>query len=342
MYNVLFNLTKLNEILDLIGQGPSLSPQRTPGTSDPRGEKSDNRRSIRQDSSKKTFRRKKSYGVDVFGNFFVTVQTDVANQPNHLYCRICKKNFSVLNHSHYEILRHSQENRNFPIHQKLRFETAGWKILDFEGEPKTEEELQQQKDKIRRGPLFVWDREHPFTEDLIIDEAWKFDPNLSPLRKVTSPMQVLQFGGSSTLVEKMWLQFVLTASNINLENAYNRDEVLVSSVKLPESCCVFPGFHCGFAFSQSSRSECCHGFYFVQSSGQRLSNSIVWRSMSAVFPCGHFSGFGTDTISVVWQLVCQILSKTMLPVNFLSVDLWLLLMIALRLRYPCPGISYSH
>ena len=71
----------------------------------------------------------------------------------------------------------------------------------------------------------------PFNEDLIKDEAGVTDPCL-PL--LTPLVQVLQSEGSYALVEKLWSDFVLTAGNINGEVAWNRDEVLVTSVQFPE------------------------------------------------------------------------------------------------------------
>ena len=88
--------------------------------------------------------------------------------------------------------------------------------------------------KIRRGHLVVWDCKHPFTEDLTVGEAAVTDPNLPLLKEVRSLVQVLQSGGSFVLVKKLWLHFVLTAGDISMEVAWNRDEVLLTSVKFPE------------------------------------------------------------------------------------------------------------
>ena len=43
-------------------------------------------------------------------------------------------------------------------------------------------------------------------------------------------MDALRIGGSYELVEKLWVQFVLTAGQLNTEVAWTRDEVLVGSV----------------------------------------------------------------------------------------------------------------
>ena len=106
LYNVLFKLTELNEKLDRLDQGPSLSPQWAPERFDTNGDESDNSMNRRKVSSAKNLRMKKSYGADELGKFFVTGPTDAANKPNHFYCRIYRKDGSVLTHGHYEVLKH--------------------------------------------------------------------------------------------------------------------------------------------------------------------------------------------------------------------------------------------
>ena len=213
---------------------------------------------------------KKSYATDELLKFFATGPRDAANKPSRFPCRICQKDGLVLTHGHYEFSRHFQGCRLFPRDQRLRLETPGWWALDFHGKPLTEDDLEQQQVKIRKDPLVVRDREHPFTEDLIVDEAEVIDPNLPLLTKVTSLVQVLQSGGSYALIAKLWPQFIVLAGNINVEVARNRDEVLVSSVWYPELFCDFPDSHCCLVLSISSWVECRHGFYYVQLDGQRL------------------------------------------------------------------------
>ena len=101
---------------------------------------------------------------------------DAANIPSHFYCRLCRKNVSVLTHGHHEVLRHFQGRRHFARDQRLRLETPGWRVLDFQGNPLAEEELERQRESIEKGPLVVRDREHPFAEDLISDESGVIDP----------------------------------------------------------------------------------------------------------------------------------------------------------------------
>ena len=104
-------------------------------------------------------------------------------------------------------------------------------VLDFQGNPLAEDELERQREKNLKGPLVVRDREHPFAEDLISDEAGVIDPQLPVLTKVSCLVDGLKMGGGSyELIEKLWAQFVLTAGPVKREVAWTRDEVLVGSV----------------------------------------------------------------------------------------------------------------
>ena len=136
----------------------------------------------------------------------------------------------MLTHGHHEVLRHFQGRRHFARDQRLRLETFGWRVLDFQGNPLTEGELERQREKIQKGPLVVRDREHPFAVDLISDEAGVIAPQLPVLTKVSCLVDGLKMGGSYGLIEKLWAQFVQTAGALNREVAWTRDEVLVGSV----------------------------------------------------------------------------------------------------------------
>ena len=142
---------------------------------------------------------------------------------------------SVLTHGGYEIIRHFQGHRHFARDQRLRLETPGWRVLDFDGNPLPEDELERQREKIMLAPLVVRDREYLFREDLIPDTSGNVDPQLSMLEKVSCLIDALQLGGSYELVEKLRERFVLIASRINVTNALSRDEVLLSSVLSPDS-----------------------------------------------------------------------------------------------------------
>ena len=69
----------------------------------------------------------------------------------------------------------------------------------------------------------VRDREHPFAEDLITDEAGAVDSQLPVLTKVACLVDALKMEGSYRLIEKLWGQFVLTSGPVNTEVAWTRD-----------------------------------------------------------------------------------------------------------------------
>ena len=216
-------------MLDRLKQGPSQSPKRAE-TSDTSGDETDASQGRRKVLSKESYRMKKVYAATELGRFFVTGPSDAANMPSHFYCRLCRKNVSVLTHGHHELLQHFQGRRHFARDHRLRLETPGWRVLDFQGNPLSDNELERQRENVQKGPLVVRDREHPFGDDLISDEAGVIDPQLPVLTKVSCLVDGLKMGGSYGLIEKLWAQFVLTAGPVKREVAWTRDEVLVGSV----------------------------------------------------------------------------------------------------------------
>ena len=125
-------------------------------------------------------------GADEVGRFFVTWATDAAGKPSNFYCRICRKDVSVLTHGPHEVLRHFQGVKDFTHDQRLRLETPGWRVLDFEGNPLTESDLERRRESILRGPSVIRDREYPFAEDLVVDDSGAPDAKLPVLTKVSS------------------------------------------------------------------------------------------------------------------------------------------------------------
>ena len=130
----------------------------------------------------------------------------------------------------HALLRPFQGSRRSAHDQRLSLETPGWRVLDFQGNPLSEDELERQREKIRKGPLVVRDRENPFAEDLTTNEAGVVDPQLPVLAKVSCLVDALEMGGSYGLVEKLWAQFLLTAGPVNTEVDWTRDEVLLGAV----------------------------------------------------------------------------------------------------------------
>ena len=105
-------------------------------------------------------------------------------------------------------------------------ETPGWRVLDFQGNPLGEGKLEHQRKKIRKRPRVVRDREHPFAEKLITDEAGVLHPQLPDLTKVSCLVDALKMGGGCEMIEKLWAQFVLTAGTVNTEVAWTCDHFI--------------------------------------------------------------------------------------------------------------------
>ena len=230
-------VVRVDEVLDKLNQGPPISQQqqRVLETTDTSGEDTDIEQPRRRVRSRRTFKMKKGYAVGELAQFIVTGHTDAANKLSEFYCRVCWKDVSVPTHGGYEIIQHFQGLRHFARDRRLRLETPGWRVLDFDGNPLPEDELERQREKIMLAPLVVRDRDYPFREDLIPDASGNVDPQLPMLAKVSCLIDALQLGGSYELVEKLWERFVLTASRINVTVAWSRDEVLVCSVLFPDS-----------------------------------------------------------------------------------------------------------
>ena len=224
-------------MLDKLNQGPSAARPPFVETTDTSGEGTDTSQPRRRVRSKRTFKMKKSYATSELARFFVTGPTNASTKLSEFYFRLCQKDVSVLTQGSSEVLRHFQGIRHFARDQRLRLETPGWRVLGFDGKPLTEDELQRQREKSSRAPLVVRDREYPFREDLIPDASGNTDPQHPVLAKISSLVNVLQLGGSYEFVERLWEQFVLTASRVNVSVAWSRNEVLVSSVCPPEHVC---------------------------------------------------------------------------------------------------------
>ena len=138
-------------------------------------------------------------------------------------------------------------DETFPRDQRLRLETPGWRVLDFEGNVMRDEEVARHRDRILTGPQVVRDRDYPFSEDLIADSSGTVDASLPVLAKVSSLVEVLRLGGSYELVHQLWSQFTLVASQVNVDVTGLRDEVLVSGF-LCHSVGTDPGFSLLFCF----------------------------------------------------------------------------------------------
>ena len=215
--------------LDEVEQRPSRALRRLGDTSDTSGDESNIVEPRRQLRSNKTYKMKNAWRTSDVGQFFVTGPRDVATKPSQFYCRICRKDVSVLTHGHHEILRHFQGSKHFPRDQRLRLETPGWEVLDYEGNAMSPADVERQRERIMRAPLVVRDGDNPLSEDVIVDETGAVDPNLGVIAKVSSLIEVLRLGRSHELFYQLWAQLTLSAVRVNVDVTGSRDEVLVSS-----------------------------------------------------------------------------------------------------------------
>ena len=111
--------------------------------------------------SKRTYKMKKVCGADEMGHFFVTGATDAAEKPSHFYCRIYRKDMSVLTHGVHENLQHFHGLKHFPRDQRLRLETPSCRFHYYEGNPMTEDEVEWPRErtlrssggKVQRAPI---------------------------------------------------------------------------------------------------------------------------------------------------------------------------------------------
>ena len=186
LFSLYFLFTELDADLQHLGHGSAPLSPHAADTSDSSADELEASPPRRRVRSKCTFKMKKVWGADEVGRFFVTGATDATGKPSHIYCRICRKDVSVLTHGPHEVLRHFQGVKHFARDQRLIRETPGWRVLDFEGNPLSESELERRREFILRGPLVIGDREHPFAEDLIVDDSWAPNAKLSILAKVSS------------------------------------------------------------------------------------------------------------------------------------------------------------
>ena len=220
-----FLFPEFDEVLDKLSQGSSTSRPPIVDTTDAIGEDPVTGQPQRRVRSKRNFEMKKSHATDELAPFLVTGLTNAFTKLSKFYCRVCRKDISVLTQCSSDVLRHFQGIRHFARDQRLHLETPGWHVLGFDVKPLTEDEMERHCDKILRVLLIVREREYPFREDLTPDASGNANPQLLVLDKVSSPVDVLQLGGSYELVERLCEHFVLTASRVNVSVAWSRNEV---------------------------------------------------------------------------------------------------------------------
>ena len=140
--------TELDAVLQHLGHGSAAFGPHVADTSDTSEDESEASHARRRVGSRRTYKMKKVWGADEVGRFFVTGATDADGKPSHFYCHICRKEVSVLTHGAPEVLRRFQGVKQFARDQRLRLETPGWRVLDFEGNPFSESELERRKEFV--------------------------------------------------------------------------------------------------------------------------------------------------------------------------------------------------
>ena len=89
---------------------------------------------------------------------------------------MCRKDVSVLTYGHHQVLRQFQGSRHFARGQRLWLETPAWRVLDFHGNPLSEDDPERQNGKIKKVSVVAYDCERSFAEDLIAGGAGVVDP----------------------------------------------------------------------------------------------------------------------------------------------------------------------
>ena len=123
--------TELDAVLQQLGQSAARPGPHVADTKDSSADESEASHSRRRVRSKRTFKMKKVWGRTKWVTS-VTGATDAAGKPSYFYCRVCRKDVPVLTHGPHEILRHYQGVKRFARDQRLRLESPGWRVLDFE------------------------------------------------------------------------------------------------------------------------------------------------------------------------------------------------------------------
>ena len=150
-----------------------------------------------------------------------------------LCCRSCKKGASFMTNAVHETLRHFQGTKHFPRDHRLRPETPGKWVLDYEGNPMRKEEVERQRERILRVPQVVRVRECPFSKDFNVDSSGAVDVILPVLAKVSALIEASRLGGSYKFVHQLRSHSILVAGRMNVDVTWTRDEVLVSALLVP-------------------------------------------------------------------------------------------------------------
>ena len=100
-------------------------------------------------------------------------------------------------------------------------------MLDFEGNSKREE-AKRQLERMLRAPQVVGDREHPFSEHLLVDSSGSADVSAPVLAKVSVLVEALRSSVSYELLHHLWSHFTLIAEQVNVHVMWLQSEVLLN------------------------------------------------------------------------------------------------------------------
>ena len=98
-----------------------------------------------------------------------------------------------MKHGVHEILCHFEGTKHFPRSQRLCLKTSGWRVLDYEGNPMREEEVERQWQRILKPSQVVRDREYPLSEGLTVDSSCAVDVILPMLAEVSTSIITITF-----------------------------------------------------------------------------------------------------------------------------------------------------
>ena len=115
----------------------------------------------------------------------------------------------VLTHGLHDILRHLHGDKTFPRDQRLRLETLGLRVLNFEGNPLGNDELEQQRVRVFRSTTVIRDREYPLGEGLNVNNCDSPEVMLPIFAEVPPLIGILRWGGNYELLHQMWSQLRL-------------------------------------------------------------------------------------------------------------------------------------
>ena len=196
----------------------------TTDSSDNETEGSERHRRVHSNCTYKTM---KVWGVDAVRHLFVTRTTQSFLQLN-----LQKRYVSV----DTWVPRFSATLswlETFLQGQHLRLESPGWRIIDYEGNPMTEEEVEQQRQRVLRASQVVRDREYTSAEDIIVDIFGAVDVSIPVVAELSGLVEALLLEESYELVHQLWSQFTLVFGQINVDVTSSLDEVLVNALLVP-------------------------------------------------------------------------------------------------------------